>query len=214
MNPLLQEMLPYVETYKYFAVFVFTFLGAIALPIPTGTMMVAAGFFASLGYFELLPLIVIAILGNVVGDNLGYLLARKVGLRLTKYPGFHRFRTKRLLIMEKHVQEHPFITIFLSRFLTAVAPSVNIVAGLAKMKYWRYLFYEFFGEITEVNVTVFIGFWFGEQWEQASKYVIVFILLLAVGIYLSAYFWKRLTRNGEAEGKIFASPIQNAKDTL
>lgn len=190
MNPILESMLHYVDVYKYAAIFVFTFLGAVALPLPTGSMMIAAGFLVSLGHIALLPLLIVGILGNIVGDNTGYYLSRHIGMRLMRYPGFKKFKSSKLAVMETHVEKHPMLTIFWSRFFTAVAPSVNIVAGLARMRYWRYLLFESLGEIAEVCIFTFLGVWFGNEWETVSKYSSLFLIGLAISLYISARFWK------------------------
>lgn len=192
MNPILEFMVQYVEVYKYLAIFVFTFLGAVALPIPTGSMMIAAGFLVTLGHFNLVPLLIVGILGNVAGDNAGYFLAKHTGIRLVKYPMFKRLKDK-IGPMEEHVKAHPMLTVFWSRFFTAVAPTVNIVAGLAHMKYRRYLFYEFAGEVAEVAIFTLLGYWFGKEWELVSKYSFLFLLGLVGSLYLSARFWKSFT---------------------
>lgn len=191
-------MLHYVDVYKYIAIFVFTYLGAVALPLPTGSMMIAAGFLASLGHFNVLALLLVGLAGNVAGDNTGYYLARHVGMRLMRYAGFKRFKSK-IGTMEVHVQKHPVLTIFWSRFFTAVAPAVNIVAGLGRMKYRRYLFYELVGEITEVALFTFLGVWFGREWERISQYSFLFLVALVISLYLSTRFWKSFTNKAVPE---------------
>jgi membrane-associated protein len=192
VNPILEYMVQYVEVYKYLAVFIFTFLGAVALPIPTGSMMIVGGLLAQMGHFSLVPLMVVGLLGNVVGDSTGYFLAKHSGMRLMKYPGFRRLKSK-LGPMEQHMQKHPMLTVFWSRFFTAVAPTVNIVAGLAHMKYRKFLFYEFFGEVAEILFFTLLGYWFGKEWETVSKYSFLFLLGLMASLYLSARFWKSFT---------------------
>lgn len=199
MNPILEAMLPYVIAYTYIAVFVFTFLGALALPLPTGSMMIAVGFFSSLGYFNFWSMLAIAIVGNILGDHAGYWLARRTGKRLMQFPGFKRFRDTRLLRVEKQLREHPGPILVFSRFMTAVAPSVNIVAGIAHMRYAKYTFYEVIGEILEVAVAILLGYWFGKEWEKASEYFYVFLILTIIGFYISYRVWKYLTRDGTTE---------------
>ena len=139
------------------AVFLFAFLGALALPLPTGSMMIAVGFFSSLGYFDFWWMLAIGVAGNVVGDHTGYWLAHRLGMRLMRFPGFRRFRQTKLLQVERQVLRHPGPVIVFTRFMTAVAPSVNIVAGLARMPYLSYTVYEVFGEALEVAVAIVLG---------------------------------------------------------
>ena len=199
MNPILQAMLPYVVHYTYVAVFLFTFLGAIALPLPTGSMMIAVAFFASLGFFNLWWMLLIGILGNIVGDHTGYWLARHLGLRLMSFPGFRRFRETRLKLVEKQLEKHPGPIVVFTRFMTAVAPSVNIVAGIARMPYLRFTMFEVIGEALEVSVAVFLGYWFGRQWEKAGHYFYFFLIFMVLGFYISFRVWGYLTRENTFE---------------
>lgn len=199
MNPLLDNMLGLVDSYRYFAVFFLTFLGAIALPIPTGSMMIACGFLATLGYFSLPELIIVGLLGNIVGDHAGYWIARKMGDKAKKLPLIGRlFSHTRFTAVSQHVHNSPFITIFTSRFMTAVAPSVNIVAGISKYPYAKFWIYEGLGEFTEVIIYTLLGWWFGNEWKKASEYVGTFWLIVAIGIGSSWLFWKWLNSKNKS----------------
>ena len=194
MNPILEHMLPYIISYTYVAVFLFAFLGAVALPLPTASMMIAVGFLSSLGYFNFWSMLFIGILGNIAGDHTGYWLARKLGKRLMQYPGFKRFRDTRLQRVEAQLIAHPGPILVSTRFMTAVAPSVNIVAGIAHMPFLSYTLYEVIGEILEVSIAILLGYWFGREWERASEYFFVFVLITVIGFYISYRVWKYLTR--------------------
>ena len=140
MNPTLSTLLVYVQLYKYPAIFVITYLGAIALPLPSGSMVMAAAAFSLQGYMNFYLVILVGVLGNIAGDNSGYWLVRKYGMDVLHRLHLRRFfKQDKLDAARKQLDEHPILAIYFSRFLTAVAPAVNVIAGLTKLSYKRYL---------------------------------------------------------------------------
>jgi len=64
--------------YGYVAVFLGVMAENAGIPLPGETILLAAGFFASQGHFSLAAVILLAAVGAMVGDNVGYLLGEKV----------------------------------------------------------------------------------------------------------------------------------------
>ena len=155
MSNVTSFLLSYVLIYKYLAIFVITYLGAIALPLPSGTVVMASSAFATQGYMNLPLVLFIGILGNVLGDNSGYWLARRYGMKAIYKIGLRRFITPdKQETANLEVGSHPIIIIFFSRFMTGIAPSVNVVLGITKFSYKKFLTFEVLGECTEVSFFV------------------------------------------------------------
>ncbi len=201
MSNFTSELLSWVLLYKYVAIYIITFLGAFALPVPSGTVMMAAAAFAVQGYLNAPLTVVIGIIGNITGDNANYWLARRWGVRVFKKIGLGRLveheKTHRI---RREIERHPFITIFISRFMTAIAPTVNIVAGITELDYWKFLFYEALGECTEVGCFCAIGFIFGSNWQYVDKLGGNAWLLLLLGVIISYIFWNILLKRGDKRG--------------
>lgn len=90
MDFLLQNLLIYLALYKYTTVFVISFLAAFIVPIPSGSLLMAASAYARFGYFDIYTIIFISIIANILGDNAGYFLARKYGYEVLSKFGFKR----------------------------------------------------------------------------------------------------------------------------
>lgn len=192
MESLINSLLPYILTYKYVALFVITFLGAILLPLPSGTLLMAATALATQGYMNPFAVYLTGVAGNVAGDQAGYWISRILGR-----PILEKFKPTRKMInsdgfkaIEKQFELHPFLTIFMSRFLTAVAPSVNIFSGISAYPYWRYTLFEVLGEFAEVGMNWTIGYTFGNNWEYIHSLMGNLIYLLAFGILFSSLIWR------------------------
>jgi len=73
MNFLIQIILPYILLYKYFALFLITFLASIAVPIPAGALLVASAAFAIHGYLNIFTIIIVVTIANILGDSLVFI---------------------------------------------------------------------------------------------------------------------------------------------
>ncbi|MDR3642691.1 MAG: DedA family protein [Candidatus Doudnabacteria bacterium] len=151
-------------------IFIITFLGAIALPLPSGSVLMAASAFAVQGYMSFPLVLITGIAGNMAGDSSGYWLVRLFGLGAVKKAGLGRFfKEDKLAAARKQIENHRILTIYFSRFMTAIAPAVNIVCGFTRLPYKEYLLFESLGEITECLMFCFIGYIFGSNWEYLNQ---------------------------------------------
>lgn len=189
-------ILPLVLAYKYWALFGITFIAALILPVPPGTLIMASSAFAYQGYFSFPLVLLSAILGNILGDNLGYWLARKYGVAVLSRIGFKKvLMSKKFGEVEKLVRRRPGFILFISRFEVFTNLSVNIIAGLSKVPYRKYAFFVAIGEICQVALYGSIGYFFGSNWERIGAAIgHTFLIIIVVAIALLMIFWKQITR--------------------
>src|SRR6267142_1012943 len=88
---MLSALLSYFEQYGYWVVFFGVMLENAGIPVPGETILLAAGFFAEQGKFNLWEVMAIAAAGAILGDNAGYYIGHKIGRstleRYGKYVG-------------------------------------------------------------------------------------------------------------------------------
>lgn len=194
MTHFIELLLPFLLLYKYWAIFTITFFAALILPIPPGTLLMASSAFASQGYLSF-PLVVISgTLGNIAGDNLGYWLAWNYGKKVLRKIGFGKIlEHKKYANFEKRIRKNPGALIFFSRFEVFSNLAVNLIAGLGKVPYRKYFFYETIGEIFQVTLYCYIGYLVGDNWEQISALIGRFLLLIVlVALIIVLIFRKRI----------------------
>jgi membrane protein DedA with SNARE-associated domain len=187
MDYLLQTIIPYLLFYKYTTIFVIAFGAALIVPIPSGSILMAASAFASVGYFNIYWVIVLSIIGNILGDNIGYWIARKYGREVLSKIGFRRvLESKSFKMIEDKFNKHPGFIIFASRFEVLSTLSVNLLSGISKTPYKKYLLYELFGSIAQVCMYSLLGYFFADSWESVNTIVgkvsliVVLILVLVI----------------------------------
>lgn len=202
MDAFAQTILPYILLYKYWALFVVTFLSSLAIPIPAGTLLVASSAFASQGYFSFFWVLAVVIIANIIGDNICYWIARIYGKRIFDYFRFTRkiIESKNFKLIEAKIRQRPGFVIFISRFEALATLTVNGVCGISNVPYHKFLLFEVIGAIGDALLYGLIGFLFGDSWEAVNKLIgnfsiIVFIILIGC-VFL---FWKRIMKNVSTE---------------
>jgi len=191
MFNLTSVLLSYVLIYKYLAIYIITFLGAIALPVPSGTTLIASAAFSLQGYFSLPWVIIVGIVGNMTGDSAGYWLARRYGPEVLRKIGLRKLvDSEKSKMINNEIGNHPILIIYFSRFMTGIGPTVNVVCGITKLSYRKFLTFEALGEFTEVTLWCMLGYVFGANWQSLTKFSAPSWLLLAAGATLTYLFWR------------------------
>jgi membrane protein DedA with SNARE-associated domain len=189
MSDIFLSLLDFVMVYRYPALFVITFLGAFALPVPSGSIIMAAAAFSTGGHFSIVWIFIVGLAGNLAGDNAGYWLVRRYGLPVMNKIKLGRFFSpERLEAARGKLDSHPVLTIFSTRFFTSIAPAINAAAGMSKLSYKKYLVFEALGEAFEVLVFCALGYFLGKNWDAFNS---VSGWLWAIGgVLITVIIWK------------------------
>ena len=153
--------------------------------LPGDSLLFAAGFLASGGVFNLPLLLTVLSVAAVVGDAVNYYL----GLQMEEHV-FERGRLRfvkhdHLMAAKAFYERHGGKAIVLARFVPLVRTFTPFVAGVARMGYRRFAFYNVIGGIGWVLSMTLAGYWLGEieiirKNFEITILVIVFISLLPV----------------------------------
>ena len=193
MDFIIQNLIPYLLLYKYVTVFVISFLAAFVVPIPSGNLLMIASGFSRVGYFNFYLVILISIVANILGDNLGYWMARIYGEKILSKIGFRRIlNSKKFKKVEIQYSNHPGFIIFISRFEVLSTLSINLLSGISKTPYKKYLMHESVGSIAQVCVYGSIGYFFYYGWQSADSVIgKVSLIIGLITIILVIVFGKK-----------------------
>jgi membrane protein DedA with SNARE-associated domain len=192
---------PYVEHYGYAAVFLGILVEDFALPAPGESLLITAAFLAAHGKLHIVPLLVLAWLGAVLGDNIGYVIGRFGGrvvvLRFGSYVGMNAARLARV---EHFFAHYGGWLVTFARFVAVLRQLNGIVAGLAEMPWWRFLVFNALGAALWVGAWGTGAYFLGKRIAQPLQLVkqyepyVLAIGALAVVVTLVYAFWHN--RNG------------------
>jgi membrane-associated protein len=172
-----------IETVGYIGVFTAVFLESgllIGFFLPGDSLLFTAGLLASQGIMDIKLLLLGTFIAAVLGDTGGYFIGQFFGRRLFKNEDSLLFKKSHLEAAEKFYQKHGGKTIILSRFVPVIRAFTPVVAGISKMNYPTFVFYNFFGALLWAIGVTLAGFYLGSAIPNIDKYLLPIVGLIVL----------------------------------
>jgi membrane protein DedA with SNARE-associated domain len=141
--------------------------------------------------------IVVAAAAAILGDNLGYWLIGRLGGRalFRRWDWLSRYADRVLPRAEDLMQRHGGKTVFFGRFIAVLRFTAAWVAGLGRMHWWSFLFWNAAGGICWATAVGLLSYYGGKTAADAiARYGVYaaagIVALLVIG-WLVFYFGKR-----------------------
>ena len=172
--------------------FCVTFLSCLALPVPSSLLMLASGGFAAAGDLSLAAVALAAFCGAVIGDNLGYWIARRFGTRLTLWLATRPRRAALRDRSQAFMNRWGGSSVFFSCWLVApLGPYVNYVSGLTGFSWPRFALWGIAGEVVWVSLYVGLGFLFADNISAISDllgnitgFLVAAVVAFGLGVWM------------------------------
>lgn len=148
--------------------------------LPGDSLLFTAGLLASQGVFSIPLLLFILPIAAILGDSAGYYTGRHFGNWLLKRPDNIIFKRSYITKAEKFYAMHGGKAIVLARFMPAVRTFVPIVAGIAKMPYPNFVFFNIFGGILWTTSLLLLGYFLGQKIPNVDHYLLPIIMLIVI----------------------------------
>ena len=164
------------------------------VPVPGETALVAAAVLARQGHYSLFWVIVIAAAGAIVGDNVGYWLGRLGGRRLLNRWSITRRHVERVLPpAERFFERHGPKTVFFGRFLALLRVTSAWLAGISRMSWWKFLFWNATGGIVWAAGVAILAYAAGKAVADAvGRYGLYAVVVLVVVAIVGFFVMRRL----------------------
>jgi membrane protein DedA with SNARE-associated domain len=194
---LISHVEQFIRDYGVVAVSVLLALESLGLPLPGETVLIFASVLAGRGDMSLPALLVFAWAGSVVGDNIGYLIGRKLGrAAVSRYGARVGLTAPRFDTVEATFARYGAAAVVFARFVNVLRQLNGIVAGTLGMEWRRFLACNALGAALWVALWVLGAFYLGAHMSAVAHVahrvgivgaVAVAAVLLAGGVYL----WRR-----------------------
>src|SRR5204862_7004960 len=190
-----------IEVAGYPLLFLLVMAESSGIPVPGETALITAAVLASRGKLEIEPVIPLAAAAAIIGDNAGYLFARKGGRWLLERPGrFERQRRGVLRVGEPFFERHGAKAVFFGRFLLGLRVWASWLAGATRMPWRSFLFWNAAGGICWAMLVGLIAYFLGEAATNALETFGIYGLIAAVVAIASAIVLHRRRRR-RADGR-------------
>jgi membrane protein DedA with SNARE-associated domain len=185
-----------IENYGLFFLFGIVCLESAGLWLPGETALIAAGVYASKGHLSITGVIAVAAVAAIIGDNMGYWLGREGGRRLlTRYGPLRRFSERVLPPAERFFERHGGKAVFLARFFGGLRVTGAWMAGITRMTWWRFLFWNAAGGIVWALAVGLIAYYAGKAAADAiARYGVYAAIaggILVVVAIVVLHVWRR-----------------------
>jgi membrane protein DedA with SNARE-associated domain len=177
--------------------FVVIMLESFGIPLPGETALIVFGVLASQGSYDIEVVIAVAAVAAIVGDNLGYWLLGRIGGRalFRRNRWLRRWSDAVLPRAERIMARHGGKTVFFGRFVAILRFTAAWVAGLGRMPWWRFLFWNAAGGVVWAAVVGLVAFYGGQAAADAiaryGVYAAVAVVVIAAIVLLAVHVGKR-----------------------
>ena len=182
---------------------IFAETGLVVTPfLPGDSLLFVAGTVVAGANAELDVHVMVALLicAAICGDNLNYAIGRWIGPKVFERDS-RWIRREYLLRTQAFYDRYGPVTIVIGRFIPIVRTFAPFLAGVAAMRYPRFLAYEVFGSIVWVASLVYAGYLFGNiPWVKNH------LTLIVIGIVIVSLLPAALTFAKEWRGRRAGQP--------
>ncbi len=194
--PTLEELVAWGGYLGLFAI-IFTETGLfIGFFLPGDSLLVTAGLLIATGavQLDLTTLIALLCVAAITGDTLGYWIGAKAGPALYNRPNSRWFKQEHLLKTKAFYDKYGGMTIVMARFVPFARTFAPVVAGIAGMKYGKFLLYNIAGGIGWIVSMTLLGYYLAVSFPGIHKnveYVIAAVIFLSVVPIVIKYLQER-----------------------
>jgi membrane protein DedA with SNARE-associated domain/rhodanese-related sulfurtransferase len=194
----MNHSLEFLIRYGYALIFGWVFVEQIGIPIPAVPVLLAAGALAGLHRINTAAVLALAVIAAVSADAMWYELGRRKGIRVLQ------FLCKISLEPDSCVRrtENVFArsgakSLLVAKFVPGLNTAAQPLAGIFRMKFWRFLLFDAMGATLYVGTFLGLGYIFRTELESVAGAALklgsslVVLVIAALAGYLGYKYYRR-----------------------
>jgi membrane-associated protein len=152
--------------------------------LPGDNLILLAGILCKakpdLMHLDYLPLVSLMTLAAIFGNTTGYWFGRKVGEKLYARKDGWIFKQKQIEITKTYYDKYGGnLTLVMARFLPVVRTFAPIIAGVIKIDFFKFMFFNVVGAVAWIISLTGIGYFLVQLFPQITDYMgYIFITLI------------------------------------
>jgi len=176
--------------------------------LPGDYLLVLAGIFCANGiintsvYILILSLIASGFLGNCVGYWFGY---RTGDVLFTRDDSWF-FKKRYVRVAEEFYTKHGGKALIIGRFLPIIRTFAPIFAGIVRVDFKRFTFYNLVGSIAWVTILTLTGYFLGRKYptqiQDYLQYIVIGLIVVTTVPIVIAFLRKRLIKDINEDNNI------------
>jgi len=201
----LHSLMPHIPHYGYLLVFIVSFLNNPGVPLPGETILLGAGFVLGKTADPLWQPVVAGTAACFLGGIGAFWLGRRLGRGSLEKIRWLHLTPERMKWPEQFFNRHGAKTVFIARFIFLFPPVVvNLLAGMSKMPWRTFLFYNVTGSAAYSTTYILIGYCFGKKWKLLEAWlgptalylILAGLVIMVLGVIFRhsvSGYWARLS---------------------
>lgn len=177
-----------LSVYGYWGIAVAVGLESMGVPVPGETVLIAAAVYAGTTHHLSIALVIAAAAaGAIIGDNIGFWIGREFGFRLLlRYGRYVGLDEGRLKLGHYLFRRHGGKVVFFGRFIAVLRTLAALLAGVNRMQWPRFLFFNAAGGIVWAAGYGIIAYVLGSSAQQLLGEVGLAAMAVAAAVIIAA----------------------------
>lgn len=148
--------------------------------LPGDSLLFTAGFLASQGIFQIIPLCILIFVAALLGNSTGYVVGHRLGRKIFQKKDSLFFHRENLSRAEAFYEKHGGKTIILAQFMPIIRTFAPILAGVGAMKYQKFIAYNVIGACAWGIGLPLLGYFLGNAIPGVDQYLIPIVIAIIV----------------------------------
>lgn len=156
--------------------------------LPGDSLLIATGAFANPAMEHHIPALgnifmvnAMLVAAAVIGDQVGFYLGRKISHRIWERPDGRFYKRRYMEEAHEFYTKHGGLAIVGARFIPIMRTFVPFAAGVARMPYVNFVFWNISGGVVWVTLLLWAGYWLGgTAMAKSIDRVLVVVVIVSV----------------------------------
>jgi membrane-associated protein len=186
--------------YALLFLIIFAETGLVVFPfLPGDSILFIAGTVVATADLNIHLLAALLIVAAILGDSVNYAAGHFIGPKVFEKPDSRWFRQEHLRQTQAFYDRYGGITIIIGRFVPIIRTFAPFLAGVAGMRYRKFLSYNVVGAVAWIASLVYAGYLFGNiPWVKHNLTLIVLaIVVVSLLPAATTFVRERRARHGE-----------------
>ena len=180
------EMGPFVA-HGLVILIIFIETGVVFFPfLPGDYLLIAAGFFAHGGGFNIFVLLGVVWVAAILGDQCNFMIGHFFGRKIIASGKVKAMTPERVEKSQAFLDKWGHLAIFLGRFFPFIRTFVPFIAGMGGMKWHSFVLWNVLGGITWSTLFTLLGYFFGGIEFVQKHFELLIVGIVAVSLVPTA----------------------------
>lgn len=187
----LHQLLEWASIYGLPVLWTGLLVAGLGVPLPEDIFLITGGVLTHRSNGSFLFAVLVLYSGVMVGDAIVYHMGFRYGEAVLRKKFIARLMTPaRVERVRRYYARYGALTVFLARHVAGIRFPTFLMAGVSRMGFWRFFFWDGIAALISVPLWIVLGYKASQNWEEIHKRIsgwLVWIAVIAIAAFIA---WK------------------------